>query len=426
MGNHLSILNQLNEMHVVETNEGNLPNRRRIILIIKLIQVVLFPMYYQFESLDQNAAFQKLLDILKQEIPTQNKYSVTAENFYHHNPKKQLKPPIQKENIKSSHINYDLALYTLFKDYFFNKNKKPKNSPNSQQIHKNNAHSIQNQKNNITESKQKKQTNLTGKNKKVSNNIDNNIKNMKKYNLDKQKLFSSANSSELKEKYMAELIFKGVKYELKKYKLPKKQTNKEIYNQKKLNVLEDNGINSTIINQLYENDEELEEEKNKTNEKNNENNYLINKNNNNNKEYYDEENENNNYFNNKNFNNVYYNTYTNCNSCHYTTSKSSKWFTPKQNNNCYTLYNDDLMSSTIKKQKLKPKINQFEYLKKIKKIRAKLPINKIGASILEKKHNFHFYNGNLNKNNVIKNNIYNNKIHNDLNDSFRRKRRRNI
>lgn len=68
MGNHLSILNQLNEMHVVETNEGNLPNRRRIILIIKLIQVVLFPMYYQFESLDQNAAFQKLLDILKQEI----------------------------------------------------------------------------------------------------------------------------------------------------------------------------------------------------------------------------------------------------------------------------------------------------------------------------------------------------------------------
>lgn len=68
MGNHLSIINQLNEIGLVEDIAGNLPDRRRIILIIKLIQVVLFPMYYQYEELDQNEAFIKLIDVLKQEI----------------------------------------------------------------------------------------------------------------------------------------------------------------------------------------------------------------------------------------------------------------------------------------------------------------------------------------------------------------------
>ncbi len=68
MGNHLSILNQLNEMDIVEKSEKNLPDRRRIISIIKLIQVVLFPRYYQYEALDQQEAYQKLVDVLKQEI----------------------------------------------------------------------------------------------------------------------------------------------------------------------------------------------------------------------------------------------------------------------------------------------------------------------------------------------------------------------
>ena len=68
MGNHLSILNQLNEIGFEDNSEGNLPDRRRIISIIKLIQVVLFPMYYQYESLNQNEAYQRLIDILKQEI----------------------------------------------------------------------------------------------------------------------------------------------------------------------------------------------------------------------------------------------------------------------------------------------------------------------------------------------------------------------
>lgn len=68
MENHLTIMNQLNELGFVEEIQGTLPDRRRIILIIKLIQVILFPMYYQYEDLDQNQAFDKLVEVLKQEI----------------------------------------------------------------------------------------------------------------------------------------------------------------------------------------------------------------------------------------------------------------------------------------------------------------------------------------------------------------------
>jgi serine O-acetyltransferase len=66
MANHLEILKQLNDMEVEEKKV--LPDRRRIVSIIKLIQLVLFPNYYQYKGYSQEEAWEVLNDSLLKEL----------------------------------------------------------------------------------------------------------------------------------------------------------------------------------------------------------------------------------------------------------------------------------------------------------------------------------------------------------------------
>ncbi len=67
MENHLDILKQLNQM---EVSENDMPDRTRVIHIIKLVQVVLFPNYYQYSGYTQSQAWDLLCESLEKEIST--------------------------------------------------------------------------------------------------------------------------------------------------------------------------------------------------------------------------------------------------------------------------------------------------------------------------------------------------------------------
>ena len=321
---------------------------------------------------------------------------LTKQNFYQISPKKRLNSTSQNKQNTKHKTNYENDLHSILNSFFHKKTKKTKNSQSSQQIKK--------QKSSKNNNKNIKSIDDKINFRKLNNNI-----NYKKYNIDQKKLFSyskkinpkqgNKNLNEIKEKYMKELIDKGVESELRKYRQQKLKLNEEVKNNKKLNVLEHNGIIPNYINESL--------------------NSNINDTKNNDKENDLEDNETNYFSNKNNYNNFYYNTCTNFN----TALKSSKLVTPKLNN-CQTLYNDDLLSA--KKQKLKPKINQFEYLQKIKKIRDKNEHKqKIGLSMITKKRSFLLDDDEFeNLDNI---NLNNNKDYNEcknnptLNESFRHK-----
>ena len=60
MSENRNVLNQLNELNLIKNDNQILPERRRIISIIKLSQVVLFPDFYHYSDLSQEEAYIEL------------------------------------------------------------------------------------------------------------------------------------------------------------------------------------------------------------------------------------------------------------------------------------------------------------------------------------------------------------------------------
>ena len=202
-----------------------------------------------------------------------------------------------------------------------------------------------------------------------------------------------------KQIYMESLIKKGILTEIRDLQKPKKETLKEKLTQKKKSFLEDIGIEPNNITSFQESNNSS----NDNNKSNNNQNININTNSNTNNNYnikinYDINN-------NININNNYYKTFTGICS----TNKRLKYFSPKNNFDLY-LYDDESFSDReCKKTPLKPKINQFEYIHKIKKERSKIQTNPNYLSV-EPEHS---------KKKFLK--ILTPKIEITLNDSFRHK-----
>lgn len=70
MSDNRNVLNQLNELNLIKNDKQILPERRRIISIIKLSQVVLFPDFYHYSDLSQEEACIELEQALRYEIRT--------------------------------------------------------------------------------------------------------------------------------------------------------------------------------------------------------------------------------------------------------------------------------------------------------------------------------------------------------------------
>ena len=70
MSENRNVLNQLNELNLIKNDNQILPERRRIISIIKLSQVVLFPDFYHYSDLSQEEAYIELEQALRYEIRT--------------------------------------------------------------------------------------------------------------------------------------------------------------------------------------------------------------------------------------------------------------------------------------------------------------------------------------------------------------------
>lgn len=68
MNGNCNVLNQLNELNLIKNEKQILPERRRIISIIKLSQVVLFPDFYHYSDLSQEEAYIELEQALRYEI----------------------------------------------------------------------------------------------------------------------------------------------------------------------------------------------------------------------------------------------------------------------------------------------------------------------------------------------------------------------
>lgn len=144
-----------------------------------------------------------------------------------------------------------------------------------------------------------------------------------------------------KKRCMELLIKKGIMTELKDLQKPKKETFKEKLTQKKKSFLEEIGIEANNITSF----EGSTKENNKNDEHTNNN------------------------LNEGNNNNYYFNTFTGVSS----TNKSIKYFSPKQNNDDMCLLDEEISSDReCRKTPLKPKINQFEYIRKIEKERSKI------------------------------------------------------
>ena len=198
---------------------------------------------------------------------------------------------------------------------------------------------------------------------------------------------------------MESLIKKGIITEIKDLSKPKKETLKEKLTQKKKSFLEDIGIEPNNITSFQDSNNSS----NDNNKINNNQNININTNINTNNNYNIKINCDIN--NNININNNYYKTFTGICS----TNKRLKYFNPKNNLDLY-LYDDDSFSDReCKKTPLKPKINQFEYIHKIKKERSKIQTNPNYLSV-EPEHS---------KKKFLK--ILTPKIEITLNDSFRHK-----
>ena len=185
-----------------------------------------------------------------------------------------------------------------------------------------------NHKNNNNKKKKSIKYNLTNYNEETEENKENNINDNKK------------------KRCMNYLIKRGIINEIKGLKKPKKETLKDILTKKKKSFLEEIGIEPNNITSFKDSAKENDTKNN-------------NKKNNNNKAT-----------NNDGHNTNYYNTF----SGDYSNCKSINYFSTNHNDDSY-LYGEESYTDRLYKEipfNLKPKINQFEYIRKIKKERSKI------------------------------------------------------
>jgi hypothetical protein len=178
-----------------------------------------------------------------------------------------------------------------------------------------------------------------------------------------------------KKRCMESLIKKGIMTEIKDLQKPKKETFKEKLTQKKKSFLEEIGIEANNITSF----EDSTKENNKNDEHTN---------------------------NNEGYNNYYFNTFTGISS----TNKSIKYFPPKNTNDDLCLFDEDIsFDKDCRKTPLKPKINQFEYIRKIERERSKIQTSPNYTSVHVTKPSTKFMRKHCSKSETL------------LNDSFRHK-----
>ena len=316
--------------------------------------------------------------------------------------KNNQKPLTYKENTKQNH-----QFEVVFHNYKYNnKNKKnqtlhiePIKSATIPSIKKIKSKNILSEENLIN--LMNKYINYSMKKNQNKKKLKNNLTNLNEENKDNDSI------EDEKKLCMKSLIKKGIITEIKDLQKPKKETLKEKLTQKKKSFLEDIGIEPNNITSFQESN-------NSTNDNNNNNNQNIhnintnintnnsncnNCNNCNIKINYDINN-------NININNNYYKTFTGICS----TKKRIKYFSPKSNYDLYLYEDESFSDKECRKTPLKPKINQFEYIRKIKKERSKIQTNPNYISMEPE---------NSSKKKFLK--ILTPKIEITLNDSFRHK-----
>ena len=180
-----------------------------------------------------------------------------------------------------------------------------------------------------------------------------------------------------KKRCMESLIKKGIMTEIKDLQKPKKETFKEKLTQKKKSFLEEIGIEANNITSF----EDSTKENNKNDDHTNNNN-------------------------NEGYNNYYFNTFTGISS----TNKSIKYFSPKMNNDDLCFLDEEIsFDKECRKTPLKPKINQFEYIRKIERERSKIQTSPNYTSVHVSKPSSKFMRKPCSKSETF------------LNDSFRHK-----
>ena len=315
--------------------------------------------------------------------------------------KNNQKPLTYKENTKQNH-----QFEVVFHNYKYNnKNKKnqtlhiePIKSATIPSIKKIKSKNILSEENLIN--LMNKYINYSMKKNQNKKKLKNNLTNLNEENKDNDSI------EDEKKLCMKSLIKKGIITEIKDLQKPKKETLKEKLTQKKKSFLEDIGIEPNNITSFQESN-------NSTNNNNNNNQNIHNINTNINTNNNNCNNCNNcnikiNYDinNNININNNYYKTFTGICS----TKKRIKYFSPKSNYDLYLYEDESFSDKECRKTPLKPKINQFEYIRKIKKERSKIQTNPNYISMEPE---------NSSKKKFLK--ILTPKIEITLNDSFRHK-----
>ena len=176
-----------------------------------------------------------------------------------------------------------------------------------------------------------------------------------------------------KKEKMDKLVANAIAYELRKIKTDnKKPSLQEKISVRKKDFLQENGIgNMSNIDDIKEIDDENDEETNKKNNNNNENN--VNKDNNKLKNSIKQK-KNSDVINNLSSINIknHYHNHTNLN-IYNSVNLNNNFVNPNTNNDYNQLTLDFSNFQNQKKKKLKPKVNQFEFIEKIQEEQKKLP-----------------------------------------------------
>ena len=303
-------------------------------------------------------------------------------DFHKYNSKGIKNPLSFKENTKQN-TNYDEGF-----NYYKNKNKKNGllyiesiKSTSMPSTKKRTQTNILSEENLITLMNKYINYSLKKSNNKKKNLIRNNIKNFNEENKENRVIDSK------KKKCIESLIKKGIITEIKHLQKPKRETLKEKLTQKKKSFLEEIGIEPNNITSFQDNGEESMGNNNNINDIENNNNLTKNNENKNKNKY-------------KSFTGIY------------SGNKTIKNISPKQKDFDLYLYDEESFSDKeCKRTPLKPKINQFEYIRKIKKERSKIQTNPNYISVQPEKA--------TKKIKFMK--ISSPKIETTLNDSFRHK-----
>ena len=316
---------------------------------------------------------------------SKNQNSYRNKDFHQFNSKINKKPLSYKENTKqNTQIDEDESYYYKNKnkknDVFHIQPIKSASIPNRKKIYHTNNNN--NNKNVLSEENlinlMNKYINYSMSKNKKKKIMKNSLTTSKNHNLEENK--ENNNNDDTKKMCMESLIKKGIITEIKDLQKPKRETLKEKLTQKKKSFLEDIGIEPNNITSFQDSSND------KSNNNNNNHNHNCN-----------------------------YRVFTGI--CSHNNNKGMKYYQPKSN---YDLYLYDEESSTdkeCKKTPLKPKINQFEYIRKIKKERSKIQTNPNYISVQPENP--------TSKLKIMKISTCSNINGTTLNDSFRHKNEKN-